>query len=608
MPRIVPRPPLNEVPPVTNLSASGGFQLTLEVNRDANGAITGGKISAIGFVNFPGAATITGFHIHEGSSTTTGGIRFDSGITTNNAVQVPMGVGLLTRDLNSDDAAATVARLTQLLTNPTNFYLNLHTTTHPNGALRAQLTKWVESRANTVPMTASQEVPPVTGVNATARAAILVNPTRNATGQVNGGSITFNVAYEGFPPFTPIIGLHIHEGAAGTTGPIRFDTGLTTANPHVSPTGSCFISITVPVTSADGIAALRRLIDNPTNFYVNLHTPTNPGGALRAQLTGLSNGAPAIALANTYFLPTGSSNATISLFATGIDLTSTVLINGQPVTAVPDLTNGFINVTVPASLLANSAVVQLQIRGGNGIFSPPLQLIISAPDLVNNVTLATVDAASFNTTVTPGSIAAAFGTRLASQLTTLPANATVLPNAYANTTANANETRTVRMGLNAGTVRAVEISPPFLDMDERVPVTQAHKTSVLDPVSALVMSVPPGQPLIGQAACDRTIPVYDGLVRFNVSLFFKGVRNVQAKGYSGPVSVCSARYTPISGYKLDSQSTRYMAENRDLEVWLAPLEQAHVVAPYYIKVGTKSGTLVIQAVDFHVTQQRAQNN
>ena len=188
------------------------------------------------------------------------------------------------------------------------------------------------------------------------------------------------------------------------------------------------------------------------------------------------------------------------------------------------------------------------------------------------------------------------------------ANSTVLPNAYANTTANSTETRTVRMGLAAGNVRAVEISPPFLDMDERVPVTQAHKTSVLDPVSALVMSVPAGQPLVGQAACDRTIPVYDGLVRFNISLFYKGVRNVQAKGYSGPVSVCSARYTPISGYKMDSQSTRFMAENRDLEVWLAPLEQSHVVAPYYIKVGTKSGTLIIQAIDFQITQQRAQAN
>ncbi|MCB1539417.1 MAG: DUF3108 domain-containing protein [Rhodoblastus sp.] len=188
------------------------------------------------------------------------------------------------------------------------------------------------------------------------------------------------------------------------------------------------------------------------------------------------------------------------------------------------------------------------------------------------------------------------------------ANSAVLPNAYANTTANATETRTVRMGLNAGTVRAVDISPPFLDMHERVPVTQGHKSNVLDPVSALVMSVPAGQPLVGQTACDRIIPVYDGLVRFNVSLFYKGVRNVRAKGYSGPVSVCSARYTPISGYKLDSQSTRYMAENRDMEVWLAPVAQAHVVVPYYVKIGTKSGSLVIQAVDFHLAERRAQNN
>lgn len=188
------------------------------------------------------------------------------------------------------------------------------------------------------------------------------------------------------------------------------------------------------------------------------------------------------------------------------------------------------------------------------------------------------------------------------------ANSSVLPNAYANTTANATETRTVRMGLNAGAVRAVEISPPFLDMEERVPVTPAHKTGILDPVSALLMSVPAGQPLVGPTACDRIIPVYDGLVRFNISLFYKGMRNVKTRGYAGPVSVCSARYTPISGFKFDSQSTKYMAENRDLEVWLAPVEQAHVVVPYYIKVGTKQGSLIIQAVDFFLGERRAQNN
>ena len=43
-------------------------------------------------------------------------------------------------------------------------------------------------------------------------------------------------------------------------------------------------------------------------------------------------------------------------------------------------------------------------------------------------------------------------------------NGVVLPTAYATTSANSYETRTVRMALDAGTVKAVEISPPFDDM------------------------------------------------------------------------------------------------------------------------------------------------
>jgi uncharacterized protein (TIGR03437 family) len=420
--------PLNEVPPITTLTASGGFQLTLEVTRDANGAITGGKVTAVGFVNFPGAITITGFHIHEGPSTANGGVRFDSGITSSNSVMVATGVGLLTRELNSTDAAATVARLTALLSNPTGFYLNLHTTVNPGGAIRAQLTKWVETRANTVTMSPAQEVPPIAGLNATATAAIIVNPTRNATtGQVNGGSVTFNIAYEGFPAPTTFTGLHIHEAAAGVNGSVRFDTGITATNNLVSPTGKGTINITVPVTAADRIAALGRLLDNPAGFYVNLHTTVNPGGAVRGQLTGLSNGAPAIAQANTYFLPTGGSNATVSVLATGIDLTSTALINGQQVLALPDLTTGFVNVTVPAALLANPGVLQLQVRSGAGVLSSPLNIVVAAAASVNNVNIATVDAASFGTTVAPESIAAAFGTKLASTTVLPAANATVLP-------------------------------------------------------------------------------------------------------------------------------------------------------------------------------------
>ncbi len=179
-------------------------------------------------------------------------------------------------------------------------------------------------------------------------------------------------------------------------------------------------------------------------------------------------------------------------------------------------------------------------------------------------------------------------------------NNDILPSAYANTSANSNETRTVRMALEAGNVKAQEISPPFPDPQERVPVTDAMKKRIVDPVSGLLMRVPDGQPLVGPAACDRRVPVYDGLVRFDVTLSYVGTKQVQTRGYSGPVTVCAARYAPIAGYRRDSSATQYMANNRDMEVWLAPYEKLRLVVPYYVSIKTNAGTLLIQASEFHL--------
>lgn len=412
--------PLNEVPPITNLTAAGSFQLTLEVTRDSTGAITGGKVSVVGFANFPGALVITGLHIHEGSNTVNDSIRFDSGISPGNPVMLATGVGgIALRELSATDAATTITLLTKLRNTPTNFYLNLHTTANPGGAIRSQLIRWDEFHANTITMSPAQEVPPVTGLNATATAAIIVNPTRNASGQVIGGSnVTFNIAYDGFPANTTFTGLHIHEADAGATGNVRFDTEISPTNPLVSPTGKGTINITVSLSVFDrvGPTALGRMLANPAGFYVNLHTTVNPSGAVRGQLTGLSNGAPAITQASAYFLPTSGSNATITVLATGIDLTSTVLVNGQQVLATPDLSTGLISVPVAAALLANPGVLQLQIRSGGGVLSNPLNVVVFAPASVNNINPVMVEAASYGAAVAPESIVAAFGTRLASQI------------------------------------------------------------------------------------------------------------------------------------------------------------------------------------------------
>jgi len=174
------------------------------------------------------------------------------------------------------------------------------------------------------------------------------------------------------------------------------------------------------------------------------------------------------------------------------------------------------------------------------------------------------------------------------------------PSTYATTSANSVGSRTVRMSLDSGNVRAVEIFPPFEDREGRIPVTEANKRNIVDPTSALIMPVPEGESLVGPAACNRTIPVYDGYVRFNVTLHYVGTRNMSIEGYSGPVSVCAARYIPISGHKRDSRSTRFMAENRDIEAWLAPIARAHVVVPLHVALMTLAGAAVIDAVAFSV--------
>jgi hypothetical protein len=179
------------------------------------------------------------------------------------------------------------------------------------------------------------------------------------------------------------------------------------------------------------------------------------------------------------------------------------------------------------------------------------------------------------------------------------------PANFANTMANSYETRTVRMALGGNAVHALEVKPEPWDAAQRMPVSAEHKQHISDPVSALIMSVPAGEALVGPTACNRTIRVFDGVTRFDVRLAYVETRTAKAKGYVGPVSVCSAHYTPISGHRPDSTVTKYMAENQEMSVWLAPLPDAHVVAPLRIDIRTSEGMLSIDAVEFDLSRRQA---
>ena len=104
-----------------------------------------------------------------------------------------------------------------------------------------------------------------------------------------------------------------------------------------------------------------------------------------------------------------------------------------------------------------------------------------------------------------------------------------------------------------------------------------------------------GEPLDPEN-CNRTLPVFDGATRFNVVLSYAETRPVQKPGYAGQVLVCTARYQAVAGHRPDRPGVKFMEENREMSVWLAPVEGTRVLIPLRISVLTTVGTNIIEAM------------
>ena len=132
-----------------------------------------------------------------------------------------------------------------------------------------------------------------------------------------------------------------------------------------------------------------------------------------------------------------------------------------------------------------------------------------------------------------------------------------------------------------------------------MPVTEAHRRGVSDPMTGSLLRVPgTGNPL-GPQACQRTTPIFDGRMRYNLQFAYKRMEQVKAdKGYEGPVVVCAVYFAPVAGYVPPRASIKYLASQRDMEVWLAPIGVTRVLVPYRISIPTPIGVGVMQATQF----------
>lgn len=124
-----------------------------------------------------------------------------------------------------------------------------------------------------------------------------------------------------------------------------------------------------------------------------------------------------------------------------------------------------------------------------------------------------------------------------------------------------------------------------------VPVTAAHKRSVLDPLSSLV--IPAGDPV-----CPRKLPIFDGASRYDLVLAPKGTRPYSTTGFSGTATVCSVRLVPHAGFRKGNKQVDYVRNLKGIEIWFARSPAGDYYAPVYAKVPTKVGQVIIAATRF----------
>jgi hypothetical protein len=213
----------------------------------------------------------------------------NTGLSGTNTVVTTTGGGSINREIEIHSTDSAFDFLRGLVENPELYYINIHTTQFPGGVIRSQLAR--ETYHFKTNMSPANEVPPVTGVDTAATGWITARISRDATGTLNGGTVTFDVNYTGTGPVS-FTGLHIHyPGTAGVNAPVIINTGLSGTNTVDSTTGSGNINRIVPVDpgNATAMATLQALITAPDTAYVNIHTTQFPGGVARSQMFPIVN-------------------------------------------------------------------------------------------------------------------------------------------------------------------------------------------------------------------------------------------------------------------------------------------------------------------------------
>jgi hypothetical protein len=173
------------------------------------------------------------------------------------------------------------------------------------------------------------------------------------------------------------------------------------------------------------------------------------------------------------------------------------------------------------------------------------------------------------------------------------------PASFSSAVVREDEKVNVQFGFDGFRVRDLKVDEPQPE-DDRVPIADAHKTGVIDPLSAFL--IPGMADPMAREGCERTLAMFDGRRRYDLALSFK--RTDMIKGEGGTprkVLVCSIKFTPMSGHRASSQLVKFLSEGREIEVWLVPVAGTRILAPVRLSVASLVGNMVLQADQFETS-------
>jgi hypothetical protein len=181
-------------------------------------------------------------------------------------------------------------------------------------------------------------------------------------------------------------------------------------------------------------------------------------------------------------------------------------------------------------------------------------------------------------------------------------NGVLVANAYTAITKTQKKSETIRLSLANGGVKEFSIDPaPPVDAD-RIPVTEAHRKNVLDPMTGSMLRVPGTGELLSPDTCRTGVGVFDGRLRYDLKLDYKRIETVKAEnGYHGKAIVCAIYFTPVAGYIPDRPVIKYLAGERRIEIAFVPIAGTRILVPFRMTIPTPFGPAVLEATSFVTT-------